>query len=46
MQKLIVHVNISSGSKYFLKQLPNSGVGCAIVKALHGCYEAWLFFNK
>ena len=42
MQKLIAHVNISSGSKCFLKQLANSGVCCAIVKSLHRYYEAYV----
>ena len=43
MQKLIAHVNISPGSKCFLKQLANSGVSCAIVKYLHRYYEAYVF---
>ena len=43
MQKLIAHVNISSGSKCFLKQVANSGVSCAIVKSLHRYYEAYVF---
>ena len=34
---------MSSGSKYFLKQLENSGVSCAIVKSLQRYYEANVF---